>query len=71
MPRVVCDVCGKPTDRIVIKLFKSPTKMRHDHSDYTHHASIGSCCLLKINEINWNERKRRVKDEPEAEAPSL
>lgn len=46
-----CDVCRKPTARIVGKLRFSPMIpgiSRGDHTDYTHHLDVGVCCKDKI-----------------------
>lgn len=46
-----CDVCGKPTERIVGKLHFIPSVpgvSRLVHSNYTHHADVGECCKSKL-----------------------
>jgi hypothetical protein len=49
-----CDVCGKETDLIVGKLLYVPsipgvTKLTH--SQYTHHADIGTCCKNQLFKV--------------------
>lgn len=65
MARVqMCDVCGKPTERVVVKLYKAPKEnSRSDHSRYKAHADVGACCVTKINEIQWQERQTKKKKE--------
>jgi len=66
---VTCDVCGKPTDRIVAKLFKMTgadnTANKWQRSNYSAMADVGTCCAVRINQINWQPRKRRVKKKDE------
>jgi len=58
--QVRCDVCGKLTSRVAVKLFKvSRMHSKVSHNDYTHHADVGECCVMKINEIRWQERRRQ------------
>lgn len=48
---LVCDVCGKPTKEIVGKLTFIPVIpgiTRSAHSNYSHHADVGSCCKDKL-----------------------
>lgn len=58
-----CDLCKRPTPRIVKKLLLTPMP-RHGmsmHSNYTHHADVGECCadrLLKL--FNFRPRKTRA-----------
>jgi hypothetical protein len=53
----ICDVCKRPTKRLVAKLFIGP-RGRKSHADYTHHADVGECCAAKIMEdIRWQKRK--------------
>lgn len=47
----VCDVCGRETEQIAGKLQYIPsipgvTKLVH--SQYTHHADVGTCCKEKL-----------------------
>lgn len=56
-----CDLCGKPTERIVAKLYLSNrTGQKNDHANYTAHADVGICCIEKVvkNGIKWQTRKR-------------
>jgi hypothetical protein len=56
---VVCDVCRKPTDKIVMKLFRSPD---HRHENYDGHADVGACCAPSINRtVKFRDRVRKVK----------
>ena len=63
MARVlICDICKRPTNRIVAKLFLSPKngKGRGDHGDYTGYAEVGECCGAKEAErITWRKRKNQ------------
>jgi hypothetical protein len=45
-----CDVCKKPTERIVGKLHFIPVNglSRSAHSNYTHHADVGECCKERL-----------------------
>lgn len=57
---VVCDVCKKPTKRLVAKLFLTP---RNDNNgawnDYQFHADVGECCSSKVlQDIRWTKRKK-------------
>lgn len=56
----VCDVCKKPTKRIVGKLFFTPMisgVSRGVHSNYSHHADVGECCKKKLlNGFNFSAR---------------
>jgi hypothetical protein len=62
---IICDVCGKPTERVALKLFKAPTDDSgvKGHNDYTSSCDVGPCCVLKINQISWHPRKKREKKE--------
>lgn len=55
-----CDICGKATDQIVGKLTfipMIPGVSRSAHSNYSHHADVGSCCREKIlNGIHFRKR---------------
>jgi hypothetical protein len=60
-----CDVCKKPTDKIVGKLHFIPSipgTSRKSHSNYTHTADIGVCCKDKLLQ-GINFRKRMTFDE--------
>lgn len=55
-----CDICRKPTDKIVAKLFFGPIITgvnRAVHSNYTHHADVGTCCEKKLIRV-FNFRPR-------------
>ena len=57
-----CDVCRRPTERIVAKVHYIPMdrKERTTHSDYSHHADIGVCCADKLLRLfNWQTRQTR------------
>lgn len=43
---ITCDVCGKPANKIVAKLYYSPLSKGSGfhHSKYTHHLDVGACC---------------------------
>lgn len=59
MKTYTCDFCGKETKRIALKLWKaSRMHSKVSHNDYTHHADIGECCVMKVNGIRWQERTR-------------
>lgn len=64
MSRVLtCDSCGKPMERVVLKLYKTVNTgpRTTDHTKYTDSADIGECCVVKINGINWTKRSTNVK----------
>lgn len=55
----VCDVCGKPTKKIVGKIHFIPAGNGSPvrHSNYTHHADVGSCCHKKLlSGLRWRKR---------------
>ena len=53
--KVICDVCKRPTDEIVGKLFYAPASSKD--SAYTHHADVGDCCEAELKEaISFRER---------------
>jgi hypothetical protein len=62
---VTCDVCGKPTSKIVAKLYLAPTKGERGliaavGSDYTASMDVGVCCTESIPKIGkWTKRKKR------------
>lgn len=60
----VCDACGKPTTKIMFKLFLtdvSESNSRHHHSHYDRHADIGECCADQFQgSIQWTTRKKKV-----------
>jgi hypothetical protein len=59
-----CDVCQKPCERVVAKLFLAPVgeNTRKTHADYTAHADVGECCAPKLisgaTAIKWQKRKK-------------
>ena len=59
---LVCDVCKKPTERIVGKLFYAPIipgVSNSVHSNYTHHLDVGVCCKDRL--LRSFAFKKRVK----------
>jgi hypothetical protein len=66
--RTDCDICGKPTNRVVAKIYLSPAgengKSQMWRQDYTAHADVGECCASQIipkTKIRWQPRKKRDK----------
>ncbi len=59
-----CDICGEPTQQIVAKLHYIPVikGFRAVHSNYTHHADVGSCCAGRVLK-GFNFRKRMTASE--------
>jgi len=52
-----CDVCRKPTKRIVAKMNYIPSTSRRAHSNYTHHLDVGECCGERVLKLfNWKQR---------------
>ena len=51
-----CDICRKPTNRIVAKIQWIPATERVTHSNYSHHADVGECCVGLRRKINFRER---------------
>lgn len=58
-----CDICRKPTNQIVAKMYYGPVikgSAKAYHSNYTHHLDVGECCgggnqkILKL--FNWQPR---------------
>lgn len=65
---IQCDLCKKPTKKIVAKLNYIPMipgVSRGVHSNYTHHADIGECCGSKILTV-FNFRQRMTAEEYQA-----
>lgn len=62
MRAIVCDVCRKPTKRIVAKMYLSPKNgHKNDHSNYTAHADVGECCGAKVlADVRWVKRVRQA-----------
>lgn len=56
---LTCDICRRPTEHIVAKLYYSPLipgKKSH-HASYTFHLDVGECCNTKIkNAFGWRKR---------------
>lgn len=55
-----CDICKRPTQRVVAKLYFTPTipgVQNGVHSNYSHHADVGICCKDKLLR-GFNFRKR-------------
>jgi hypothetical protein len=57
---LICDICRKPTKKIVGKLHfipMIPGVSRSAHSNYTHHADVGECCQSKLfKAFNFSQR---------------
>lgn len=54
---IICDVCRRPTKRLVFKLYLGEWGNRNSHADYTHHADIGECCAANVQEmVRWQKR---------------
>lgn len=58
---ITCDICKKPTDAIVGKLFFAPTNRARGakafHNNYELHLDVGSCCAEKLK-VSFSWRKR-------------
>jgi hypothetical protein len=61
---ITCDVCKKPTTRIVGKLLYVPVNGKsYSYSDYEGLADVGECCQRTLSRmIRFRRRKRRVKE---------
>jgi hypothetical protein len=61
-----CDICRRPTNRIVAKLNYIPVvgnkAKERTHSHYTHHLDVGECCGTKILST-FNFRERMTKEQ--------
>jgi hypothetical protein len=60
-----CDICKKPTMKIVGKLNYIPMipgVSRGVHSNYTHHADVGVCCGTKLLKV-FDFRERMTAEE--------
>lgn len=68
---LICDVCRKPTNRIVAKLYLAPKNGgRNDHSNYTAHADVGECCGSRVPQMaRWQRRVRQVPKDDKPEKP--
>lgn len=58
---LLCDVCKKPTDEIVGKLFFAPTTRANGaksfHNNYQFHLDVGVCCQGRLlKSFNWRKR---------------
>jgi hypothetical protein len=60
-----CDVCRKPTNKIVAKLLLTPSPSVK-HSNYTHHADVGECCKDRVIKL-FNFRPRMTKEQYQAQ----
>ena len=60
---IVCDVCGRPTERIAGKLCYVPSipgVARLTSNNYTHTADVGVCCEERVfGDIHFNKRLSR------------
>lgn len=57
---ITCDICKKPTLKIVGKLHYIPMipgVSRGVHSNYSHHLDVGECCQGRLFK-SFNFRKR-------------
>ncbi len=64
---LICDVCKKPTERIVAKLYIAPVPEDKapgvvTHSTYTGSADVGECCRHIVTTVHWNKRNPRRLD---------
>ena len=59
-----CDICKKPTNRIIAKLHYIPAgpngAKRMTHSHYSHHADVGECCEKILTLFNFRKRMTRA-----------
>jgi hypothetical protein len=58
-----CDVCKKATDQVAFKLLITapPSSGSSMHSNYTHHADVGTCCQGRVKQIiNFKPRMTRA-----------
>jgi hypothetical protein len=59
---LVCDLCRKPTDAIVGKMFYAPTTngnggAKSFHNKYQLHLDVGVCCEDKMKRnFKWRQR---------------
>jgi hypothetical protein len=60
---LTCDICRKPTERIVGKLLFIPVNGKsYSYSDYEALADVGECCEQTLSRmVKFRRRKRRVK----------
>lgn len=58
---LVCDICKRPTEKLVGKLFYAPTSRARSrkafHNNYEMHLDVGVCCEEKLKRtFNWRQR---------------
>jgi hypothetical protein len=58
---IKCDICKKPTEKIVGKLFYAPTTRARGaksfHNNYEMHLDVGVCCEAKLKKVfRWTRR---------------
>jgi hypothetical protein len=58
---LLCDICKRPTDSIVGKLFYAPTgrsrSAKSFHNNYEMHLDVGVCCEEKLKRgFRWTRR---------------
>lgn len=58
---ISCDICKKPTEAIVGKLFFAPTTRARGakafHNNYELHLDVGVCCADKLKKsFRWRKR---------------
>lgn len=59
---LLCDICKKPTDEIVGKMFYTPmlpggTGAKSFHNGYQFHLDVGICCEGRLKSgFNWRKR---------------
>ena len=58
---ITCDICKRPTEAIVGKLFFAPTTRARGakafHNNYELHLDVGSCCEAKLKKgFRWRQR---------------
>lgn len=60
---LTCDVCRKPTNKIVGKVLFIPVNGKsYSYSDYEALADVGECCQATLSRmIRFRRRKRRPK----------
>lgn len=71
--QLVCDICKKPTERIVGKIQFIPSipgVSKAVHSNYTHHADVGACCQNRLLK-GFNFRKRETAEQYRARRKGL
>lgn len=61
--KLTCDICKRPTARIVGKLQYVPVfaGSRAVHSNYSHHLDVGVCCKDRLfKSFNFTKRKTQA-----------